>query len=186
MSQKSNQKFGIISFMIILAAMSRLLPHPPNFTALGALCLFGAAYYSRNWLALAVPVLAFWLSDLVLNNVVYAEYYEGFTLFTGTFAWSALAIAVMVLFGRTIMQKVSAKSVLGGTLGVSLIFFVISNFGSWASGAIYPMNGAGLLACYTAAIPFFLNSLLGNLLFSAVMFGSYELILKKSPALELS
>lgn len=172
--------------MILLAAMSRLLPHPPNFTAVGALCLFGAAYYSRNLWAIAVPILAFWISDLVLNNVIYAEYFEGFSFVSTHFLWSAIAIVAMVAFGRKLMTKINVKSVFGGAIGVSLIFFVISNFGIWASGTMYPFTTAGLMSCYAAGLPFLLNSIAGNLLFAGVLFGSFSFFQSRMPALQVS
>jgi len=184
MPKSFNPKFGLVSLMIVLAAMSRLLPHPPNFTAIGALCLLGAAYYSKNWWAILVPILAFWVSDLVLNNVIYAEFFEGFSFVSIHFMWSAIAIVAMVAFGRVIMKKVNVKSVFGGAIGVSLIFFLISNLGIWISGAMYPLTAAGLMACYTAGLPFLLNSVAGNLFFGAVLFGSYSFFQSKVPALQ--
>lgn len=78
--QAPSNVFVVIT-LIGLAALSRLLPHPPNFTAVGAMALFGAAYLSPRWLGFAVPFAALWMSDLIINNVVYAAYFDQFVWF---------------------------------------------------------------------------------------------------------
>ena len=84
MKEKLVLRSGIATIMIFAVAMSRMLPHPPNFTPVGAMALFGAAYFSRKYLAFLIPLLAMWMSDLLLNNLVYAkmypEFYQGFHL----------------------------------------------------------------------------------------------------------
>ncbi|SVB25226.1 uncharacterized protein METZ01_LOCUS178080, partial [marine metagenome] len=78
MIKKLSVRHLILAWLLILAAFSRLIPHPPNFTALGAMALFGGAYVSSRTLAIILPLGALWVSDLILNNLVYTEFYQGF------------------------------------------------------------------------------------------------------------
>jgi len=165
----------IIVLFIFFAALSRLLPHPPNVTAVGAVALFGGAYLSARWVAVLIPIAAIWCSDVLLNNLVYASHYEGFVLFTHNFWFTAGAMVLIVLLGRFLLNKVSTLKVIGASLGASSIFFLISNFGVWAAGVSYPASFTGLLAAYAAGLPFFLNTLAGDLFFCGVIFGSYAL-----------
>ncbi len=172
MSVSTNKKNILLVISLILAAAaSRLLPHWPNFVPVGAMALFGAAALPKRWLAIIVPVLAFYLSDLILNNTLYAEYYEGFHW--GMNYWTSGAIVLMVVLGMGLLRntKFSWLKVGGAAISATLVFFLITNFGVWASGMMYPKSGAGLVAAYTAGLPFLLNSLLANLLFSGVLFG---------------
>lgn len=174
----------IVTGLIIFAALTRLLPHAYNFTPIGAIALFGAAYFTRKKWALIVPLIAIWMSDLLLNNLVYSEFYEGFTFFTSGFFYIYGSIAMIVILGYYLLRKITFGRVLGGALGASVIFFVVSNFGVWISGSMYPMTFEGLLACYTAAIPFFHYTIAGNVVYSAVLFGAYEWMKARYPALQ--
>ncbi len=165
-------KIRLALVLVILAALTRLLPHPHNFTPLGAIGLFGAAYFQRRWLAVLVPLLALFLTDLVLNNIVYSAYFPGFTWFTSFYTYAAMALVVLV--GWLILgSQVNAPRVVGASLSASVLFFLVSNFGTWAQTTLYPKTAAGLAACYTAGLPFFGNTVLGDFVFSAVLFGGY-------------
>ena len=159
--------------LVFAAALTRLLPHPDNFTPIGAMALFGAAYFSRQALTLAIPFIALFISDLLLNNIIYKEYYSGFTLITS--GWIYLAFGLMMLIGWLVLRhKVNAGRVVTASLGASLVFFLVTNFSTWAETTLYPKTAAGLMACYTAGLPFLKNTVLGDLFFSAVLFGTYE------------
>ena len=183
--QKIDIRFGVLSLLVLLAAFSRLIPHPPNFAPIGAMALFGAAYFSQRYLAFAIPIISMWLSDLVLNNVVYGQYFDHFVWFYQGFYWTYGAFIVIGFVGFFMLKKVQLKSVALASLLAAVLFFVISNFGVWASGTMYPKNVSGLLACYTAAIPFFKNTLMGNLVYSGVLFGAFELAQSRIPILRL-
>ncbi len=179
MSNKVNLQFGVITLMILLAAISRLLPHPPNFTAVGAMGLFGAAFFNRKVFAFLIPLVAMFLTDLFLNNVIYAQYIpegQGFMWFTGGSSWIYGAIILTIFAGFFLFKKVNHLSVIAGSLISALIFFLLTNFGLWSSGMMYPMNAAGLGACFAAGIPFLLNSILGNLFYGGLLFGGYYAI----------
>jgi len=177
-------RFGVIALMIFLAAMSRLLPHPPNFTPIGGMALFGAAYFAKRYWAFAVPIVSLWLSDLVLNNAMYGQYFDGFVWFRADSLFIYGAFALIALLGIFALKKIRIPNLAASALGASAIFFIVSNFGVWFSGAMYPKDLSGLIACYAAAIPFFQNTLLGDLFYSAVLFGSFELSVRRFPQLQ--
>jgi hypothetical protein len=166
----------IISVLIIVAALSRLMPHAPNFTPIGGIALFGAAHFTKKYWAFIIPAIALWASDLILNNIFYAQYFDGFVLFSDSFYWTIAAFAAIVLIisATKLLKEVKPLKLLGASFTASIIFFLVSNFGSWMSGITYPKTGAGLMACYTAGIPFFWNTLAGDLFYVAALFGVYE------------
>lgn len=184
-NQKINIRFGILSLMVLFVALSRLIPHPPNFTPLGAMALFGAAYFSKKHIALLIPILSLWLSDLVINNVLYAQYFDGFVFFYQGFYWTYLAFVLIGLVGFFVLKKTKLKNILVASLSASILFYLVSNFGVWASGTMYPKDFSGLLTCYSAAIPFFRNTLMGDLVYCGVLFGSFEFAQHKFPVLKL-
>lgn len=187
MNRKINLRLGILSLLVFSVALSRLLPHPPNFTPVGAMGLFGAAYFSRKYLAFVVPFAAMWVSDLILNNAVYAplypEAYNGFSWFGN--GWTYAAFGLIVLLGFNVLKKVNVPRLLGASLAASVLFFFITNFGSWLADPTYPKNVSGLLAAYTMGIPFFWNTLVGDLIFAALLFGAFELAQRRYPQLRL-
>lgn len=185
MINKINLKFSVLTVLIVFAAFSRIIPHMPNFSPLGAIGIFGAAYFSKRWQALLVPILATWLSDLFINNVIYAQYYPSFTWFYEGFYWQYVSYILIVLFGMLIFKKVNLKNVFVGALGSSLIFFMVSNFGCWIGSATYPQNFTGFTECYLMGIPFFKGTLLGDLFYCGVLFASFELARREIPVLRM-
>lgn len=165
--------------MIIAAAAARIIPHPWNFTPIGAMCLFGGAYFQRKWLAFAVPMAALLISDVVLSYALYGG--QGFEVTSMKYVWFALT----VLLGMALRPGTSVGRVTGVAVLASVMFFVLSNFHVWLGSRMYPQTTAGLVACYVAAIPFGLNMLAGNLFYCGVLFGGWELILKRWPSLAL-
>lgn len=180
MQTKINLRIPVLTFLIVLAAFSRLIPHMPNFSPLGAIAVFGAAYFSKKWHVFLIPIAATWLSDLFINNVIYAQYYPQFTWFYEGFYWQYGAYLLIALFALFLFKKVTAITALFGALGSSVIFFLISNFGCWSS---YPQTIEGLIACYAAGIPFLKGTLLGDLFYCGILFGSFEFIKLRIPSL---
>ena len=169
--------------MILLAALSRLLPHPPNFSPVEAIALFGGAYFASRGTAIWVPLAAMFVSDValgVLNGGIYAEYFlsAGFLL-----VYLCIALSTVLGFGlrgRVTALRVGAYSLLG-----SVLFFVVTNFGVWLGSAMYPKTAAGLAATYVAGVPFFQNTVAGTLFYSAVLFGAFAWLRRRNPALAL-
>lgn len=158
---------------LILAAIStRFIPHYPNFTAMGAAALFGGVVFKDNVKAFLVPLVALFLSDLVLNNVVYAEFNEGFTLFTQGFYWIYAAFILTVLLGRYGANgfKILPLAVTG--VASALLFYIITNFGAWLGNPLYPQNFSGLMTSYAAGLPFLANQVAGTFMYGAIMFGA--------------
>lgn len=171
----------VLAVMILLAALSRLLPHPPNFSPVEAIALFGGAYFaSRAW-ALLVPLAAMLVSDLVLAGMLgssYAAYIGGISF------WSVYAcIALSTLLGFGLRGKVGGARLLGFSLAGSVLFFVATNFGAWLASPFYPQTAAGLGAAYVAGIPFFQWTALGTLAYAAILFGGFALLRRRVPAL---
>lgn len=185
-SQKITIRFSLIVAMILLAAFSRIIPHMPNFSPLGAIGLFGAAHFQKKWLSFLIPISATWLSDLFINNVIYAQYYPKFTWFYEGFYWQYGSYLLITLAGLFILKKLSTQRVLTAALASTAIFFLISNFGCWIGSTYYPQNYSGLMTCYAAGIPFLKGTLLGDLLYNGVLFGSFALTQKQFPVLRLA
>ncbi len=181
---KIDFRLGTLALIILLAALSRLLPHPPNFTPIGAMALFGAAYFTQRYYSLLIPIISMWLSDLVLNNVVYGQYFDHFVWFYDGFYFTYGAFILIGLTGFLLLKNVKVQTILLGSLSASIVFFLISNFGVWATGKMYPKNLDGLIACYSAGLPFFKNTLMGDLVYCGVLFGSFEFAQKRIPALK--
>lgn len=183
--QKINLRFGVISGMILLAALSRLIPHHANFAPVGGMALFGAAYYSKRYWAFVVPIVSMWISDLILNNVVYGQYFDHFVWFYSGSLFTYGAFALIALFGILTLKKVRIPNLIVLALCASAIFFLVSNFGVWFSGTMYPKDFGGLMACYTAGIPFFKNTILGDLVYTGVLFGVFEYSVRRISQLQL-
>lgn len=166
------KQVSTLILMILVAAFSRMIPHPWNFTAIGAMALFGGAYLPSRKLSMIVPFAALLLSDLVLG-------------LHSTMIYVYLAFGVIVLLGWSLRTQKSALQV--GTLSLvsSMVFFVVSNFGVWAMEGFYASTWQGLVQCYVAAIPFLDNQIYGDLFFSGVLFGGYEALKRWVPSLAL-
>lgn len=178
-------RFGFVSLLILMAALSRLLPHPHNFSPIGGMALFGAAYYNKRYLAYLIPILAMWISDLLLNNILYAHYFDHFVWFYSGSLFTYAAFALMILVGSLLLKNVSLSKVIFSALSASVIFYLVSNLGVWITQGVYPHTWEGLLACYVAALPFFQNTLAGDILYSGLLFGVFKLCTVYIPQLQV-
>lgn len=167
-----NPRLRTLILMILAAAATRLLPHPPNFTSMTALALFGGAYFADRRLAYAVPLLALLLSDLLLG-----VYWSWSSMAYESHMWlQYLCFALVVTLGMQLRERRGVVRTGGTMLAASALFFIVSNFGVWLFQPLYPHTAAGLVACYVAAIPFFGNALFGDALFTLLMFGGFHLL----------
>lgn len=149
-------RVAVLTAMIVVAALARLVPHPLNFTPIGAMAIFGGACFADRRVALLVPLAALFLGDLttglhVLIPVVYGSF------------------ALNVLIARWLRTHRTAAATAAVTLTGAVQFFVVTNFAAWV--VFYPHTADGLLACYVAAIPYFQNTLLGDAVFVTLFFG---------------
>ncbi|MDX5404884.1 MAG: hypothetical protein LPK46_08060 [Bacteroidota bacterium] len=166
----------IITSIIIFGALTRLIPHPWHVTATGAIALLGGALFKDKKWALMMPIISLFVSDLILNNLIYSSFSGSFGLFYPgmTFVYSAFLLTVVL--GMRI-KKANYGSLFLGSIGSALLFFVITNFGSWVSMPhLYTRDLSGLMAAYAAGVPFFGNTLLGNIVFSLTLFGLYQVL----------
>lgn len=159
----------LLVFAVAALALSRLVPHPPNFSPLLAAALFSGAL-CRDWrLALAVPLGAMLLADLWLG-------------FHATLAFVYLGVALAVAVGRGLGGRRRPVQLLAAGLAGSGLFFLVSNAGVWLTQDLYPPTAAGLAACYLAALPFFHNTLLATLLWGALLFGAEHWLARRPGA----
>lgn len=165
-----NTRMTVLATMILAAAASRLIPHPPNFTSVAAMALFGGAHFASKRAAFVVPLVAIFLSDLVLGL------HRGMWVVYGSFA-------LIVCIGLWLRGRRTPGRTAAATLAGSVLFYVTTNFAVWAFGSLYPKTSAGLVTCYVAAIPFFRNTLLGDAFYAAALFGSFALAERRFPAL---
>lgn len=180
-----NIRFGLITLLIVSAAFSRLIPHPPNVAPIAAIALFGAAYFSNKYMVFFIPLISLWFSDLTINNILYHQYFDHFVWFYPGYYWTYFAFILIGFGGILLLKKVNIKAIISASLLSSITFFLISNFGVWASGMMYPKDISGLMACYTAGIPFFKNTVLGDLFYCSVLFGIFEIAKKKYPSFQI-
>ena len=151
----------ILIAIILFAAFSRLIPHPPNFTPIIAMGLFASAYIKDKRIALLIPLLAMLLADTFLG-------------FYGIIYWVYGSLIIISCIGILLKNRTNLMNCTTAALGSSLIFFLITNFGVWFMGGFYEKSLMGFLTCYAMALPFFLNTLAGSIFYSVIMFGGYE------------
>jgi hypothetical protein len=162
-----NKRSITLSAIIALAALSRLLPHPPNVTPIAAMALFGGVYLRDRKVAFLLPIAAMFFSDLVLGFAVYG------TALLKSQPVVYLCMLMTVAIGRLIRDQRSILKIALATFASAVMFYLVTNFAVWASGALYPKTWNGLITCYIAAIPFFRNSIAGDFIYVAVLFGGF-------------
>lgn len=152
----------VILGLVIVGVLSRLLPHPPNFTSVNAIALFGAFYFESKWLSFATVVATLLLSDLAIG-------------FYPTMSFVYLSFGLIVLIGSKLKKKASFERITITSLASSVLFFIVTNFGDWLTLSLYPKTLQGLGLCYFSAIPFFVTQLLGDLCYGFLLFGMLSL-----------
>lgn len=152
--------------LLCLAAAARIVPHPWNITPLGAMALFGGAHFADCRWAVAVPFAALLIGDVV-------------TGFHALMPFVYVSFAVYLGLGFALRQRCSAVRIAGAAGAGAVQFYLVTNFGVWLLLGTYPMTAAGLVACYAAGLPYLGRTLLSDLLFSAVLFGSWALAARR-------
>ncbi len=164
--------------LMIMIVLSRFMDMPANFSPLLAITLLGTAAFrsDKKW-AWLLPLAFIYISDLILNNTVLREYYPGTGIvwFHPYMLGNYFSIFLIALWGQLLLDKINLGSVTSGAIGAAILFFLVSNFGSWLTMPEYPKTISGLLTAYGAGIPFFRSTLLSNLLFCYLIMGAYKL-----------
>jgi hypothetical protein len=172
-------RFLVLLGMVTAAAASRLIPHPPNVTPIAAMALLGGACFADRRAAFAVPLGAMLASDLGLGLL-----HGNLSLVLGPMLLVIYGcFAATVCLGFLLRGRRCALPIASIALASSILFFVVSNFGVWALGSLYPRTWDGLVACYVAAIPFFRNTILGDAAYALMLFGGLALAEREFPAL---
>lgn len=169
---KTVNKVLLVATLILLAAATRLFDHPANFTPIAAIAIFGGALLGKR-LAYLLPLAIMLVSDVALELISGNGFYPDQIFVYGSF------LMVVFLSSKTLKSKLKAQNVLGTALASSVLFFLVTNFGSWLMWDFYPNTLSGLFQSYVMAIPFFRNEILATLGYSAVLFGVYHLVTNK-------
>ncbi|MCX6759121.1 MAG: hypothetical protein NT012_00910 [Candidatus Nealsonbacteria bacterium] len=156
-------EFSIALFLILIGVSLRFLPHPPNFSPVIAISLFGGVYFSKR-IAFILPILIMLISDIFIG------YYE-----IGLMASVYGSFVLCVFLGSWLKEHKKWQTILGSSILSALIFFILTNFAVWAFTPWYAKTFSGIIQCYLMALPFFKNTLLGNFFYVAVLFGTYEI-----------
>ncbi len=163
--------------LVIFAVATRMIfnaLHVYNFSAVMAAGLFAGAYLGSRRIGFVIPLLAMLVTDAIIG------FYDWQLML---FVYAALTASVFI--GRYYSKNRTLPRFVGSVLGGSLLFFLVTNGAVWllSVDAVYSKTLAGLVECYAAGIPFYRSTIVGDLLWSTVLFGSYELFRLKSPKL---
>lgn len=188
-----NLRFIILFAIIVLLGAWRVLHDGgqltdlSGFTSIGALALFGAAYFKQRWQAYLLPLFILFLSDVLMMQIYYAEFSSGL-LYSGWY-WTYLAFALMVVISEFILKKVNVGTFLLGALSAGLLHWLITDISPWlyginiTTGEPFSKDLSGYIACLILAIPFSLKFLAGTLIYGVVLFGGFELAKRQFPVL---
>ncbi|MDP4265489.1 MAG: hypothetical protein Q8941_23390 [Bacteroidota bacterium] len=193
--KKINPRFAVLALLMIAAAAMRIpdaaaLTPWSNFTPIGAMGLFGGAYFSKNWKAFAFPLLALLASDIIIDVFIYNNKYG---ILYGSWYWVYAGFCVIVLLGKWLLQKITISNLLVAAISSTLIYWLIVDFGVFlfgctdiTSGKLMDHSFSSLLKCYAQGAPYIKNFLLGTIVYSGLMFGIFEWLKAKKPQLQAS
>lgn len=194
-TEKTNPRFALLAlFMIVVAAMripnAAQLTAWSNFTPIGAMGLFGGAYFTKNWKAFAFPLITLLLSDLIINLFVHDGKYG---IMYGSWYWVYGGFCVIVLFGKWLIKKVSVKNILIAGVAATLAYWLIVDFGVFLFGCTDITTGqtmdhsvSSLLKSYAQGFPYMKNFFIGTLVYSGIMFGAFEWMKTRYTTLQLN
>ena len=165
---RSNQR--ILGLLVLLAAGAflRLIPHPWNFTPIGAMALLGgAALRGRPLLAFLLPLGSLLAGDILLEVFTGYGFHAGMPVVYASFAFT---VVIGIVVGS---RRSTAPAIAGGAIASAVLFYLTTNYWMWTVSVMYPPTAAGLVACYVAGLPFLGNQVAGDLLYSGVFFGAH-------------
>lgn len=192
--QKINPRFAVLAlFMIVVAAMripdSASITPWSHFTPIGAMGLFGGSYFTKQWKAILFPLLTLFISDLVIQSVIFKGQYG--IMYSGWY-WIYGIFVLITFIGKWMIKKVSVKNVFIAAITASLTHWLLADFTVWAGGGtdlrtMLPLSKdwSGLMQCYAQGFPFMKNFMIGTLLYSGIMFGAFEWMKSRYTSLQL-
>jgi len=158
----------ILAVLIALGVAGRLLPHPPNFTPMAAIALFAGFIFVKRYMSIVAVVAAMLLTDYFAFGYLSPDWFASKSMVV-----VYLALLFPIVFRGFLQKKLGVMRIAGAALASSTVFFVATNFSVWAFSPMYEKTFAGLVLCYTTAIPFFQNTIAGDMMWSGIVFGSY-------------
>jgi len=169
--QKLKSSFSylvILAILIALGVAGRLLPHPPNFTPMAAIALFAGFIFIKRYMAVVAVISTMLLCDYFAFGSLSVSWFGSKSMFV-----VYLALLFPIVFKNFLQKKLGVLRIFGAALASSSVFFLATNFAVWAFSPMYEKTLEGLVLCYTMAIPFFQNTVAGDLIWSGVIFGTY-------------
>jgi hypothetical protein len=169
-----NSNLIILLIIITVTLVFRLLPHLPNFVPFGAAALLLGSQFTNKKMALGILFGALFLGDFLLQ----IDFWTGKSEFSGfhaTMPFVYFSFFLYLVLGKFINGKMMIPKSLGVAVIGSVLFFIITNFGVWATGALYTKNFEGLISCYTLAIPFYKTTLISDLIYTFAFFSVHQL-----------
>jgi hypothetical protein len=176
---KMKKNILLISIYILVIALSKFIPHVGNFSAIGGMVIFGGFMFGKKKDFFLITLISLFLVDFIFNNYVHPEYFKernGLILFDYSMIWVYLSYILIVLGSSVSLKQFSYSKLFFTSIGSSLVFYLITNFAWLYRDTFYSRDLTGLIASYTAAIPFFKTSLASNIIFSFIIFGFYDLV----------
>ncbi len=158
--------------IVVLLALTRLIPHPPNAVPIAAMALFSGAFFTNRLLAYSVPLIAMLISDYIIgfhSSVIYV------------YAGVALTVVIGSFIKHITFLRVGAAAIIA-----TLAFFLITNFAAWLHHDLYADNISGLIQAYIAGLPFMRNALLANIIFSYIAFFGVKSLFEKQALVDIS
>ena len=169
--QKLKSSFSylvILAVLIALGVAGRLLPHPPNFTPMAAIALFAGFIFIKRYMAVVAVISTMLLCDYFAFGSLSVSWFGSKSMFV-----VYLALLFPIVFKNFLQKKLGVLRIFGAAIASSTVFFLATNFAVWAFSPMYEKTLEGLVLCYTMAIPFFQNTVAGDLIWSGVIFGTY-------------
>jgi hypothetical protein len=182
---KFNSRTALLVLFIAVIAATRVVLNfnhdispLANFSPLGAMALFGGAYFKKQWKAFLFPLLMLFLSDVILHQTVFKQYSNG--ILYGGWYWVYGAFALITLAGRWILKSVTIKSFLISVLVAVIIHWIVSDIGVWYNSKIFSQDLNGFIDCLIVAIPYEWRFLSGTIIYGVALFGIFEWMQRSS------
>jgi hypothetical protein len=188
---KFNPRTAILLIFIAITAAIRIvfnfnydISPIANFSPVGAMAIFGGAYFDKKWKAFAFPLLMLFISDLILHQTVFKVHSNGL-LYSGWY-WVYGAFALMTLVGRWLLKKITIHRFLFSALICVFIHWIVTDLGVWIGSTKYTQDVNGFMACLTNAIPYEWRFFAGTVLYGTILFSLFEWMKRKYPTLKIA